>query len=281
MDLQLLHVTPDFEGKHHYDGYPYMGFIIPAETWAYQDLLNYKLTPCFFFLRHTNYSFQKPDEAQSKMRLSIWTSLLAVAFTQARDVYPQHLVGKFLEPSSNTKDLKYHAGEEVHVTYELEDGFTTANYGFVTFSNGSASFDTYYPQHNITTNPVKVSLKIKPDPPNSHLQHKFYVNVSNHEGVYGHFKSVPFKLREKDHNGTKTTTTTSLSTSGLFTGTAVTSTKVVSASKTYNSATLTASASSTTADSGSMSIPQDLPGSALTLSSLICALLGARGISGM
>lgn len=117
-------------------------------------------------------------------------------------------------------------------------------------------------------------------PKDSKQEWQFYVNATNKaDGISEILKSSKWHLvdgKKIAYNSTTTTTTTTTQPrSGLSTatGTAITSTAIKTASKTYNSATLTVPPTATTTDSGSSSLAQNFQRSVFTLTSLACAFL--------
>ncbi|KZZ87034.1 hypothetical protein AAP_05980 [Ascosphaera apis ARSEF 7405] len=209
------------------------------------------------------------------MRFSVLISLFAIA--QARHLYSEIAPGEFIQPADDLKNLEYHTQQNVNVSYRLNDGFSTSDFGIARDVDGTTEFTTYYQKFkhsNSSTVTWQFAMK-DVTPKDSKQEWQFYVNATNKaDGISEILKSSKWHLVDGKKVAYNSTTTTQPR-SGLSTatGTAITSTAIKTASKTYNSATLTAPPTATTTDSGSSSLAQNFQRSVFTLTSLACAFL--------
>lgn len=75
------------------------------------------------------------------MRFSILISLFAIA--QARHLYSEIAPGEFIQPADGLKNLEYHTQQNVNVSYRLNDGFSTSDFGIARDVDGTTEFTTY------------------------------------------------------------------------------------------------------------------------------------------
>ncbi|KAI5285774.1 hypothetical protein KEM54_000307 [Ascosphaera aggregata] len=228
------------------------------------------------------------------MRFSIWFLVHIVSQVQCLWALASEskASGHFIAPKDGSHNI-YWSGQQVHVEWWIPDNHNTVNFGVVGKVNGTS----YYGGQCKSKEQTKGIGFVDCADPNSHLanpriangtrliekswhantgdcphwspsrRYRFFVNATDAAGAVDYFESAEWQLVRKGSNSSLTPDNGSHSRS-LSTAT---STVFVSASKTYNSATLTAPPTETTTNSDtsdSLSKTQNLHKSVLALTAL-------------